>query len=255
MTEKDNSNKIEIIFYSMSKTKFIKSLLLAFILWIFALIFYIIPDFEHQILVSMNDIRGSEIFSNFWFSFSGIAYYLVWILLLFYILSFLIKQIKSYRMPLLVSLIIYAIGSLCVDLIKIIVARERPWIIFSDIITIYEPSSLSFPSGHAFMGFLTVLPLITALIKKDKNYEPSIMKYIFGMILFIYACMMAASRIILGVHFPSDVLFSIGLAIIFHAIVSYTLFLLIKKEKLNARNEIYMACIVIIALIIVYLMH
>ncbi len=83
--------------------------------------------------------------------------------------------------------------------LKEIVGRARP-----DFMTIgTEPSSLSFPSGHAL--FAMVFGGLLIILANDLVQPVKLRRAIqFGLALLIIA--VGASRVYLGVHYPSDVL-------------------------------------------------
>lgn len=89
-------------------------------------------------------------------------------------------------------LVLFKIGMILVILLKKIIGRPRPYIVNTNIKQ-YDMSvknCSSFPSGHAFSAFYIML-----LFKNDK-----VLKIISYMIIF--------SRLILGVHYISDIIAS-----------------------------------------------
>lgn len=68
----------------------------------------------------------------------------------------------------------------------------------------------SFPSGHAAMGWM-FLPLIITL-KDRKNTDP--IKLLVVILVIGWGLFVGLSRIVVGAHFASDVLFSTGVAAI-----------------------------------------
>jgi len=83
--------------------------------------------------------------------------------------------------------------------LKVSVARPRP-----DIVPhLVEVNDLSFPSGHAMVSAVTYLPL-AALISGTRTYRSTrVFTVAAGILLTL---MIGASRIYLGVHYPTDVL-------------------------------------------------
>lgn len=88
--------------------------------------------------------------------------------------------------------ILIIIIDIAVFVIKLLVARDRP----EDIRLVVSLSAgYSFPSGHAARAFGAFL-LLSFASKRRLVAVP----------LFLYALMIALSRIYLGAHYPSDVL-------------------------------------------------
>jgi len=77
--------------------------------------------------------------------------------------------------------------------------------VFSQFTPWYLPQGLtgfdSFPSGHAAMGWM-LLPLLI-LISGKKGW----IKYSMFILIFIWAVVLALSRVVIGAHYASDVLF------------------------------------------------
>ncbi len=81
-------------------------------------------------------------------------------------------------------------------ILKNLVGRIRPYEVIEQLeLIIAKPRDLSFPSGHAGASFASASVLYRKLPKK------------FGIPAVILATLIAISRIYLGVHYPSDVIF------------------------------------------------
>ena len=103
----------------------------------------------------------------------------------------------------------------CIQVVKYFWGRIRFRelnLTFSNFTPWYLPQGItgfdSFPSGHAAMGFM-LLPLIVLFSNKNSLLR----KIVIGLIL-IWGIVLALSRVIIGAHFASDVLFG-SAAIIF----------------------------------------
>ena len=96
-----------------------------------------------------------------------------------------------------------AVGIIVYKLLKNRLVRERPYITHGEIVCGTAPlDRYSFPSGHTLhAASFTIL---------YGSYEPTLL-----VLLLPFALLIAASRIILGLHYPSDVLVggAIGAAI------------------------------------------
>lgn len=94
--------------------------------------------------------------------------------------------------------------------IKIITHVPRPFITYPEIVTLIQHDSSydSFPSGHSTIFF----GLATAIYLYDKRV---------GTVFYIFAILIAVSRVIAGVHYPID--------IIVGAIIGICVSLLVRK--------------------------
>ena len=72
----------------------------------------------------------------------------------------------------------------------------------------------SFPSGHAATIFVIVFIWLGLAVKKGFKYKA----HLYG-ILVTLASFVAISRVIIGAHWMSDILASIGIAFLFRAFV------------------------------------
>lgn len=101
------------------------------------------------------------------------------------------KKTRKWGFLMLFSL---AAEALLINVVmKPMIARERPFDTWMLDILVSEPHDFSFPSGHASAAFCAA---VTAFFMNRK----------FGMIMFVFAFLMAFSRLYLLVHYPTDVL-------------------------------------------------
>lgn len=128
----------------------------------------------------------------------------------------------------------------CNLVIKPAVDRPRPWELFAAVNALVpDPGDASFPSGHsansmavAWALFINTLPPRTAARKvwndtpclgwKGVGADPAKM-HAFGIAMVILAVLIGLSRLILGMHFPSDVICGLFLGIICSSIVHFVI--------------------------------
>lgn len=79
-------------------------------------------------------------------------------------------------------------------LLKNVLKRRRPPEVVPDFTSIVSASDqFSFPSGHTMAAFLLAGLAVSTI-------------GVAALPLYVWACMVAISRVILGVHFPSDII-------------------------------------------------
>lgn len=127
------------------------------------------------------------------------------VLALIGLLLYLLSSKENIKI-LLGVLFAITISDLILSILKGAYFRPRPYQVLSGVnLPVGLDEGSSFPSGHATRAF-AVAALIT--IQKGKKYAP----------LLLLSAGVAVSRIIIGLHFPSDVLagafLGIGLAVI-----------------------------------------
>ena len=92
------------------------------------------------------------------------------------------------------------LGTLLINniLLKNLVARTRPYEVIEGLTyLVRRPSEYSFPSGHAGSSFAAACVMLRKLPKR------------YGIPAFVLAVLIALSRLYVGVHYPSDVLFGV----------------------------------------------
>lgn len=133
---------------------------------------------------------------------------------------------------------------LCCNLvIKPLVDRPRPWELFDAVnVMMRDPGDASFPSGHTANAMGTAFAVFLASRPRDRSYEqvpclgwrgagadPRIV-YRWGIFAVIMALLTGLSRLYLGMHFPSDVVFGsmLGMAC---ALIIHIVFKKIEAER------------------------
>lgn len=170
--------------------------------------FNFVLSFDENILLFLDNNQYPNLLNAMKFiSFIGSSAFLVPAISITVVLLIFRKKYREILMIISASL-----GSLGINsLLKNIIKRERPVEFFKAIETSY-----SFPSGHAMVA-ASLSFTIAYILTKNKSQASKKKAYI---IASIYTVLMSFSRIYLGVHYPTDVIFGM-----FYGI---TLFILIR---------------------------
>ena len=164
--------------------------------------FHTLQQIDLHILeaINHNRIRSLDHFFIFITNIATVVTYATSVILLLY--SVIKKRFLLQRKSLMVfsSLIV---TSAVVDSLKHIVNRTRPFITDPSIHNLVHVSTASFPSGHTGEVF-ALATVIRLLFGKQKWVV---------FIAFFWAFLVAYTRLVLGVHYPSDVLASMIIGI------------------------------------------
>lgn len=124
---------------------------------------------------------------------STVVLMLVTAITVFYLL------ITGKRAAALLVLVSIAGGQVLSSLLKLGIDRPRPDLV-SHLAEVY---TLSFPSGHAMLSAVTYLTIGALLARIEKRRPTKI--FVLGVAVLV-TFLVGASRVYLGVHWPSDVL-------------------------------------------------
>lgn len=159
----------------------------------------VIQNADISILLYIQEHIRKEWMNGFWraITFLGDG---GWFWILLAVVLLIMKKTRKAGASAAIAL---AIGALITNVcLKNMVARVRPYDTYSALIPIVKrPIDWSFPSGHTCASFASAFVYFRLLPKK------------YGIPALVLACMIAFSRLYLGVHYPTDVLagFLIGL--------------------------------------------
>ncbi|MDB4028603.1 phosphatase PAP2 family protein [Flavobacteriaceae bacterium] len=152
---------------------------------------------DQDLLVWLNNL-GNEPYDAFWIFVTQIE---SWTPLFLYFIGivFYYHKGKKGAILLLGGIVTFLVTLAITDLTKTYVARVRPNNLdsLSSVIRVLKnPTSYSFFSGHASSSFCIVVFLVLC-IRKFNHWV---------YLAFIWPVLFAASRIYVGVHYPSDIL-------------------------------------------------
>lgn len=132
-------------------------------------------------------------------TFFASTYFIIILMVMFFILSFIKGKIFN-----IINLII--IGETVINsLIKVIVKRERPLFI-----NLVKETSYSFPSGHTMVAVTLYGFLIYLVLKSNLKKN---LKILINLCLSLLVILIIISRVYLGVHYFSDVIAGLFLAL------------------------------------------
>ncbi|NLY87779.1 MAG: phosphatase PAP2 family protein [Clostridiales bacterium] len=144
---------------------------------------------------------------------------------------------KTRRLGILCSLSLLFAFISCNVILKPIIDRTRPWIVFKEVHAFLpHPGDSSFPSGHStnFMApswalYLNTLPIRRGEMQKGEAL-PSLgwggesvsrrLMHRLGIVAVILAILVGFSRLYLGMHFPTDVIGGLLLGIVCATIIA-----------------------------------
>lgn len=150
-----------------------------------------------------------------------LQYFLIAFFLLLLFFSHYNKRQKIYMFLVAVfSAIVARLG--VTEIIRFFYHRPRPFISLH-VSQLFAESGWSFPSGHSAFFFAMAF----AIYFYNKKW---------GMAFLIASIIMNVSRIIAGVHYPSDIL---GGAVVGYAVAYFIFYFLRKKEAEDKNNSNY----------------
>ena len=150
--------------------------------------------------------------------------------------SFLLIFVKDKKLAICL-LIAYFLSQLLNRILKRIILRDRPFVSYDDIVNYGEESGFSMPSGHSVGASLCLVFLIYYIFSLKLQKSDKII-YSISLVFLLFT--IALSRMVLGVHYLTDIIWGIIIGILF-AIISILLYNVIVKKssktKVNRHNE------------------
>lgn len=135
---------------------------------------------------------------------------------------------KNYQGAALL-LIAVGVGNEVNGLIKDFIKRPRP-----ELEHFADAEGFSFPSGHGMVGMILYIVVAYFIFKEIKSVQ---MKWLIGSIFGLLLLLIGASRIVLQVHFPSDVMagFAMGYIWVYLMISGYEM--IIDRRKVTQTTD------------------
>jgi undecaprenyl-diphosphatase len=150
-----------------------------------------LDQFELKLCLRVNSLSRSELVRRFFSGVSWLGDYPAWVL---FGIAVAVRQGAAAPVFIIHAVATAAVGVAIYKILKNRLVRERPYVTHGEIVCGTAPlDRYSFPSGHTMHAVgLTVL---------YGAYEPILLA-----VMIPFAALVAASRIVLGLHYPSDVL-------------------------------------------------
>ena len=143
------------------------------------------------------------------------------------VLLLLYKKTRRIGIVALIALLTcFVINNL---ILKNAIARTRPYDAIDGLILITKkPNDYSFPSGHSAISFV-VAGAITWCLPRNKKW--------IGVLLLVLSGFIAFSRLYVGAHYPTDVIFGTLSGIIISIVVYFIVWKRINKNDQIEKEE------------------
>lgn len=183
-------------------------------------------DYDRQILELINHDRIRSLDNFFRFITDSAAFIAIAIAIIVIIYGWVKKtsflKYRKYQVA-----FAFTINAIIINILKYTVNRPRPYEVDKYIEKLSSGGSPSFPSGHT--GDVMIVAISMSLLFFKQKW--------MLLIIWLWAIAVAYSRMVLGVHYPSDVLGSVVISTIV-AMVTNNIFnkLRPKNSELARRN-------------------
>ena len=152
-------------------------------------------------------------------------------------ITFIIVFIKNKKLS-LALVATFAVAGVINHFIKALIGRARPFDTYNDIINYGNEDGFSLPSGHSLCAGIFATFLVYTLFKTTKNkLDRTLGSLALGSLMLL----IAFSRMVLGVHYLTDIIAGTILGILF-AIVGIIVYNVVmkwmyKKFPKNTKNQ------------------
>jgi membrane-associated phospholipid phosphatase len=143
-------------------------------------------------------------------------------LVLMVLITSIVKRSKSIRKQFIILASVLILVAIISQGLKTFIIRDRPFTTYPYIEKLSDGGGSSFPSGHTMEAFAMAVTLSLFFRKK---------KYVIP--VYLWAMLVAYSRMALGVHYPSDVLGGIIIGTIIGLSVPWIFYRFSSRGKIN----------------------
>lgn len=173
-----------------------------------------------QLFYLLNSLAGQSRILD-----AGIVFFSAYLAYILIALLFVLVYFSDYPLRRKLELLAVAIGSGIIarlgvaELIRYFYHHPRPYFALADVHPLFAETSWSFPSGHAMFFFA----LSTAVYLYNKRW---------GVGFLIATTLMTVSRVIAGVHYPSDIV----AGAILGSVTAYIIFRIVRARTAENTN-------------------
>ncbi|HNW60151.1 MAG TPA: phosphatase PAP2 family protein [bacterium] len=194
---------------SLTKKQTLWMLLLFAGLWILALAIWQQSELDRRIVFAHEALRQHTSLILFLSLVSRYGMGAIFVVTLAYLLPFTRPAFRKSRTIYLLMFLAFVLSGLSSEGLKMLIGRSRPFIAYSgQIEPVTRPITYSFPSSHATESTALILPFLVFVRKESRS------AFLLKLVLVTVALTVCYSRIALGVHFLSDVLAGVGVALV-----------------------------------------
>ncbi|MFC1636541.1 phosphatase PAP2 family protein [Planctomycetota bacterium] len=178
-------------------------------LWAVTLLLWAQRDMDRLILAGHNAMRLNKAVVGVFRSASAYGMsFTIFIFLIYLALSTKFKQLKGVYTVYLLIIFSYGLGGITGDLMKEVFDRPRPFVEYpAQITSLSQPPTPSLPSGHATKSMALAIPFVVFVSNVPR------WNMLFKAAVLLAAMAVGYARIVLGVHYVSDVLAGMAVAI------------------------------------------
>ncbi len=146
-----------------------------------------------------------------------------------FFIVFLKKRSLAYAL-----FVSYFVFQLLNRVLKHLIARNRPFVDYQDIVNYDNEDGFSFPSGHSLSAGIFASYIVYVIIKSNSQ---SLNKALSIVLVSIISFSVLVSRMALGAHYLTDTIVGLILGILF-AIISILVYNIIMKKLFFKRDYI-----------------
>ncbi|SEM13408.1 undecaprenyl-diphosphatase [bacterium A37T11] len=190
-------NGVEKVMHFHQRT----TLLLVFWMIMSVLLGTIFYSYDSAIVIGLNKQR-SPFWDVIWLNLSKSAGIISYSVASLSLIMIFVTKCKAYKFRYLAIIATATTSAIMVTAIKYAVRRVRPFHQFVDIHKLGPGGGFSYPSGHTCDAFF--LATILALLFPRRTT--------LIMVTYCWAILVSASRLYLGVHYPSDIFAGIAVS-------------------------------------------